>query len=48
VFSNNTVVASADIFTKVILPAIDLAVPGVSLEGPDTFTGFLDHCFTVI
>jgi hypothetical protein len=42
VYSNNTGVAAADSFNKIILPAMDLAVPGFLLENPDSLTGFLD------
>jgi hypothetical protein len=43
VYSNNTVDAAVDSFTNVILQATDLAIPRVSLESPDSLTGFLTH-----
>jgi hypothetical protein len=48
VCSNNTVVVAADSFTKFILLAMDLAVPGLSLEGLDSLTGFIDQRFSIL
>jgi hypothetical protein len=47
VYSNSTVDAAAHCFTDIILQAMDLAIPPVSLDRPNSLTVFLTHWFTV-